>query len=126
MSDLALSSVLERPAPTRRRYRDRLPGAPRPDVSIALNGVLDHASRSRVTGALSRWSNLAPVVAFSSVAHVDMTDVTQLDPAGVDLLNDLHVRLTGAGWLVRVTPPANIDARRSFHAAVIQGALRWV
>jgi len=123
MSDLAL---LDAPAPARRRYSDRLPGAPRPDLCIALDGVLDSAARSRVTSALFRWGNLTPVIALATVAHVDMTEVIRLEPAGVDLLNDLHVRLTAAGWLVRVTPPADIDARRSFHAAVIQGALRWV
>jgi hypothetical protein len=119
MPDLALAA-------TPHRYRDPLPGATRPDVCIALDGALDRTARSRVTGALTRWGNLTPVVAFASVAHVDLTEVTALPPVGVDLLNDLHVRLTGAGWLVRVTPPADIDARLSFHTAVIQGALRWV
>jgi ABC-type transporter Mla MlaB component len=110
----------------RRRYRDALPGATRPEVCIALDGALDQAARRRVARELIRRGNRTPVMDFASVAHVDLTEVTHLDSAGVELLNDLHLRLTAAGWLVRVTPPADIDARLSFHTAVIQGALRWV
>jgi ABC-type transporter Mla MlaB component len=75
---------------------------------------------------IARWSNVTPVLALASVAHVDLTEVTYLDLAGVDLLNELHARLTGSGWLVRVTPPADVETRLAFHAAVIQGELRWV
>jgi hypothetical protein len=65
------------------------------------------------------------VVAFAAVAHVDLAEVTHLDPAGIDLLNEAYARLTAAGWLFRVTPPADPGARLAFLFAATGGRLRW-
>lgn len=74
---------------------------------------------------LRRWGGVTPLVPMATVAHVDLTEVTHLAPYGIDLLNELHARMTSAGWLVRFTPPAAAEARVAFHHAVIRRDARW-
>lgn len=127
MADQALSAVVDAPvrASAQLRYGERSAGAPRPSVSISLTGSLDHKSRRRLATAVTRCRDVNPVVPFTSVAHVDLTDVTNLEPAGLDLVNELHAMLSAAGWLVRVTPPDDVETRVVFHRTAIRGELRW-
>jgi hypothetical protein len=109
--------------PSRRRpYRTC--GPTDPTVSIALRQSLDHRARPRLARLLAVWERVAPMTQ-PAVAHIDMTRVTCLDPAGIDMLNEFHAQLTLSGWLVRVTPPADVGARVAFHHAAIRGDLRW-
>src|SRR4051812_17512672 len=96
-----------------------------PDVWIRLDGSLDHLSRRRLHPAIAEWIALYPAAPFASVAHLDLTGVTHLAAAGLDLLNELHARMSAAGWLVRITPPSDVDSRVAFHRAAIRRQLRW-
>jgi ABC-type transporter Mla MlaB component len=105
--------------------RDRSPASGRPDESIRLAGVFDRASGDVLQAAAQRWRTACPLVPFAATAHVDMSDVTQLDPAGFGLLNEVYRQAHDSGWAFRVTPPADLDARLGFLRAVVDRNLEW-
>jgi ABC-type transporter Mla MlaB component len=123
MAQPALSTTA--PGRSRRPYRDRVPTSARPGVSIGLVGPLDENS-PRLRTAVENWCEVSPIVAPAAVAHVDLAEVTHLDRPGIELLNEVHSRLTAAGWLFRITPPADAEARLAFVGAVVDGQVGWV
>jgi hypothetical protein len=127
MADLARSVDFAAPghALGRQAYRDRAPTSARPGVSIRLKGCPDDSCRRRLRTVVGRCCKVSPVVASASVAHVDMAEVTRLEPAVIDLLNETYAKLTAAGWLFRITPPADTAARLTFLSAATDGRLRW-
>jgi|GEM_PF-5164567 len=112
-------------ASARRPYRDRVPTTVRLGVSLSLTGTLNHNSRRQVRTAVEQWCEVSQVVPFAAIAHVDISEVTHLDPTGIDLLNESYTALTNTGWRFRVTPPADANTRLAFLEAVVDGRLRW-
>jgi hypothetical protein len=125
MSDPGFAPVLT--APKRMpRISTRLPSpAPQARVTARLSGVLDGRDRDRIEQTVARWCQVAPMVRDAGQAHLDLTDVTQLEPAGLDMLNAAYTRLNAAGWRFRVTPPINLEPRLAFNGAAIRGELLW-
>jgi anti-anti-sigma regulatory factor len=97
----------------------------RTGVSTRLNGVLDGRDRARLEATVARWCQVAPMVRYAGQAHLDLAEVTRLEPAGVDLLNAAYARLNAAGWQFRVTPPEALEAHLAFNDAAIRRDLHW-
>jgi anti-anti-sigma regulatory factor len=126
MSDIGLAPVLT--ASVRRFHRAAArpsSSATRAGVSTRLTGVLDGSNRSRVEATVARWCQVAPVVRYASQAHLDLTEVTRLEPDGLDILNAAFARLNAAGWRFRVTPPEDLEPRLAFNNAAIRRELHW-
>jgi anti-anti-sigma regulatory factor len=120
MSDTGLAPVLTAP-----KRLPRMSTAPRPGVTARLTGVLDGRDRGRVEQTVARWCQVAPMVRHAGQAHLDLTEVTQLEPAGLDMLNAAYARLNAAGWRFRVTPPIDLEPRLAFNGAAIRRELLW-
>jgi hypothetical protein len=121
MSDLA--SVLTAPKRLPRMSSARSTG--QPGVTARLSGVLDGRDRGHVERTVARWCQVAPMVRHAGQAHLDLTEVTQLEPAGLDMLNAAYTRLSAAGWRFRVTPPMDLEPRLAFNGAAIRRELLW-
>jgi anti-anti-sigma regulatory factor len=126
MSETGYAPVLTSPVRLLDRSSTRRSSAvAQAGVSTRLNGVLDGSNRSRIEATVARWCQVAPMVRYAGQAHLDLAEVTQLEPAGVDLLNAAFARLNAAGWQFRVTPPEDLEARLAFNDAAIRRELHW-
>ena len=125
MSDSGHSTVLTAPKPRTDRSSARWAAAPENSVSTRLSGVLDGRNRARVDATVAAWCQVAPLVRHSSLAHLDLSEVTALEPDGLDVLNTAYARLNAAGWRFRVTPPVELEPRLAFTGAAIRRALAW-
>ena len=119
MSTPGLAPVLTAPKPPARSTTHQ------PRVTARLSGVLDGRDHVRIERTVARWCQVAPMVRHTGQAHLDLTDVTQLEPAGLDMLNAAYTRLNAAGWRFRVTPPIDLEPRLAFNGAAIRRELLW-
>jgi len=99
--------------------------SPQDGVSTRLRGVLDGRNRARVEATIADWCEVAPETPYARPAHLDLTEVTQLKPGGLDVLNNAYLSLSAAGWRFRVTPPEQLEARLAFNTAAIRRDLLW-